>query len=584
MRAAFFCLGAVMVNQFFTTDVQIAGMNADSEEQQHFDGGLDERVFLEALVDTTDAILTAVRPDGTLVWVNPAFSRATGYGFQEAVGRKIWTFRPPAQQDMARSLFAEEDTGEEGRRFKSHWLTSDGRTVYLSWTTRNLRNPDGSIHLRLGTAQDVTAERETEKRAEHLSLLLDRSMDAMILISTERRIIYCNEAACKLYRTPRGEMLGQLNQMFIPESEEARMKAFNDEIRRTERPAEIETWRRRGDGILIPVQLRVTPLMDDAGDITAFASVSYDISGKLALEERGREASERAKLLSDLVENLSDPVFHIRPDGTIGYVNSACERIYGYTAEEMLNQPSAMLRPKDMVGLMAKYIREVHESTTPVVVETEALHKDGHRIPMELRSSAVRTADGKLLGISGVVRDMTMQKKLEAELRKAADTDALTGLANRNRFERVADAEVKRANRYGHGLAVLVCDIDHFKVVNDSYGHAAGDTALKHFARIVSDCLRQPIDLLGRIGGEEFAVLLPETGLAGATRVAERIRLALAASTVVHEDKTFGIKVSIGVSLYHDGEKSIEAVVKRADNALYRAKENGRNRVESQPV
>lgn len=548
------------------------------------DDVLEERILLEALVDTTDAIFTAVRPDGTLVWLNHAFSRATGFTFQEVVGRKIWTFRLPSEQKDARAFFDAGDVGVEGRRFESRWQAKDGRTVHLSWTTRTLKNPDGSVYLRLGTAQDVTAERETEKRADNLSLLLDRSMDAMILVSSERRIIYCNQAACDLYHMTREELLGQMNSIFIPDSEMERMKAFSKEVMETERPVEIETWRYRGDGICIPVHLRVTPLIDDAGNVTALASVSYDISDRLALEEREREAAERAKLLAALVENLSDPVFHIRPDGTIGYVNSACERIYGHTAAEMMNKPSAMLRPDDMVGLMAKYVREVQTSPVPVVVETEALHKSGRRIPMELRSTALRDDDGKLLGIGSVVRDMTVQKRLESDLRKAADTDALTGLSNRYRFERVADAEVKRAARYGHGLAVITCDIDHFKLVNDNHGHAGGDVALKQFASVVSDCLRQPIDLLGRIGGEEFAILLPETGLAGAIRVAERIRLALAESSITHEEATFGITVSLGVSLYHDGERSLEDALKRADDALYRAKANGRNRVEFQPA
>lgn len=556
----------------------------NTEDSRAPDDVLEERILLDALIDTTDAIFTAVRPDGTLVWLNHAFSRATGFTFKEVVGRKIWSFRLPSEQAAARAFFDAGDVGEEGRRFESRWLSKDGRTVHLSWTTRTLKNPDGSVYLRLGTAQDVTAERETEMRANHLSLLLDRSMDAIILISAKKRIIYCNEAACTLYRMSREDMLGQSNHIFVPESEHERVKAFGDEIKATERPAEIETWRRRGDGILIPVHLRVSPLIDAAGNVTALASVSFDISDRLASEEREREAGERVELLANLVENLSDPVFHIRPDGTIGYVNSACERIYGHSAEELLNQPSSMLRPDDMVGLMAKYVSEVHRSPTPVVVETEALHKDGHRIPMELRSSAVRATDGKLLGIGSVVRDMTVQKTLESNLRKAADTDALTGLSNRYRFERVADAEVKRAARYGHGLAVIACDIDHFKLVNDNHGHAGGDVALKHFAKVVSGCLRQPIDLLGRVGGEEFAILLPETGLAGASRVAERIRLALAGSSITHDGATFAITVSLGVSLYHDGEPSVEEALKRADDALYRAKENGRNRVEFQPA
>jgi len=550
------------------------------ESSSAMDDDLQEAYFLEALVDTTDAIFTAVRPDGSIAWVNSAFSRLTGFSYDEAVGRKVWEFRCPDDIEEGSRSF---QSNADGRRFESRWRTRDNRTIHLSWTTRSLRNPDGTLHLRIGTALDVTAERETEKRAEHLGLLLDRSMDAMILISIDRRIIYCNEAACDLYCMVREEMLGQPNDIFIPDSESARMAEFGMQIRRDRKPVEIDTWRRRGDGIEVPVHLRVTPLMDDDGLITAFASVSYDMSDQIALEERERLAALRAQMLADLVENLSDPVFHVRPDGTIGYVNGACARVYGYTSEELLNQPASMLRPDDRVALMAKYIRDVHRSDHPIMLETEALHKNGRRVQVELRSSALRDEAGQLLGIGSVVRDMTLQKELEAELRRAADTDALTGLANRHRFARVADAEVRRAIRYGHGLAVIACDLDHFKSINDVHGHAGGDLALKAFAVAAAACLRQPIDLLGRVGGEEFAVILPETKLAGATRVAERIRSAVENIRVSHAGQEFGFTVSLGVSLFKDGDTSLEAAMKRADDALYKAKKNGRNRVEATP-
>ncbi|MDF1734432.1 MAG: PAS domain S-box protein [Minwuia sp.] len=545
------------------------------------DDGLNESFFLEALVDTTDAIFTAVREDGTLVWVNSAFSRVTGFSKEEAVGRKIWEFRCPVDLEEGERHFQQASSARDGRRFESRWLTRDGRTLDLSWSTRSLPNPDGSLHLRIGTAIDVTAERQTERRAKYLDDLLDRSMDAIILISAERNIIYCNRSACDLYRMGRDEMLGKPNEMFIPESEAERMMKFGAEIRKDRKPVEIETWRRRGDGVLVPIHLRVTPLIDEDGSISAFASVSFDISDRLALEERERQAMSRARLLADLVESLSDPVFHIRTDGTIGYVNSACAQVYGYTPEEMLDKSSSMLRPDDKVALVSKYVREVLASSDPLVLETEALHKDGTRIPVELRSKSLRDQNGELLGLGSVVRDLTMQKELEAELRRAADTDALTGLANRHHFGRVADVEVRRAARYRHGLAVIACDIDHFKGVNDTYGHAGGDRALVAFAQAASACMRRPIDLLGRVGGEEFAVLLPETDLSGAVRVAERIRAAIERVQVNHDGQEFGLTVSLGVSLFRDGETSLEAALKRADDALYLAKNKGRNRVES---
>ena len=554
--------------------------NQVTDPVSDMDDDLDEKYFLEALVDTTDAIFTAVRADGSIAWINSAFVRVTGFTFEEAVGRKVWEFRCPDEIDDGRRAFQAAGFEADGRRFESCWLTKDGRTICLSWTTRSLRNPDGSLHFRVGTAIDVTAGRETEKRAKNLSLLLDRLMDAIILISDERRIIYCNAAATELYRMPQEEMLGQYTDIFVPDAESARMAEFVMDIRRDRKPVETDTWSRRGDGTQVPVHLRVTPIIDDDGLITAVASVSYDISHRMALEERERQAAERAQLLGNLVENLGDPVFHIRPDGTISYVNSACQLVYGYAKEEMLDRPSSMLHPEDRMATMERYVQQVQQSDRAIVLETEALHKDGSRFPVELRSTALLDREGAFLGIGSVVRDMTRQKELEAELRRMADTDALTGLANRHRVSRVADTEVRRALRYNRGLAVVTCDLDHFKAVNDEHGHAGGDIALKAFADAAGECLRQPMDLLGRVGGEEFAVILPETDLAGAERVAERIRSAVEQIRISYQGREFGLTVSLGVSQLLDGETSLEAAMNRADDALYRAKENGRNRVE----
>ena len=172
--------------------------------------------------------------------------------------------------------------------------------------------------------------------------------------------------------------------------------------------------------------------------------------------------------------------------------------------------------------------------------------------------------------------------EMHRQLLEQAHTDPLTGAANRRAFLERAREEIARSRRYGHPLSVLMADIDHFKRINDTHGHAAGDEALKRFAQLMRDDLR-PSDLVGRYGGEEFVVLLPETEVADAPVVAERLRAKVEAAELVHEGTRFRMTVSIGVAavdLYNSSVGgSIEPALNEADAALYRAKESGRNRV-----
>ncbi|MEX3978240.1 diguanylate cyclase [Paraburkholderia sp. EG287A] len=176
--------------------------------------------------------------------------------------------------------------------------------------------------------------------------------------------------------------------------------------------------------------------------------------------------------------------------------------------------------------------------------------------------------------------DVTEQYVQQKQLQSEATTDPLTGLANRRSFSMAAELEVARARKQQSPLALLSFDLDFFKRVNDKFGHATGDVVLVQTARLLRGAMRDG-DLAARLGGEEFAALLPNTMLQQAMAVAERIRLAIATSPVVLPDGgSLSVTVSIGVALFHEDEYDLSAALERADQALYRAKEAGRNRVE----
>lgn len=184
------------------------------------------------------------------------------------------------------------------------------------------------------------------------------------------------------------------------------------------------------------------------------------------------------------------------------------------------------------------------------------------------------------------LRLSTAQKKLKASnqaLEELASTDSLTGAYNRRHFLTLSNAELARSERFQRPLSIIMLDADFFKQVNDRYGHAMGDLALKH---IIDTCqqVTRGSDIVGRLGGEEFAVCCPETDIKGAQGLAERLRAAIAAEVIEQEQQQCQLTVSLGVATLTDKSTTIEELLSLADEALYRSKQQGRNRVSISPA
>ena len=177
---------------------------------------------------------------------------------------------------------------------------------------------------------------------------------------------------------------------------------------------------------------------------------------------------------------------------------------------------------------------------------------------------------------TALLRDLAMMVMDEMELRRLASVDPLTGALNRRHFMELAERERQRALRYDTPLSLFMMDIDHFKSINDRYGHATGDTVLKQLIQVSRDTLREP-DIISRFGGEEFSVLLPHTDISGALKVAERLRRNISRTAVLSDTQQLNATISLGVSTWHAHTDSLEDVLEKADRAMYEAKHSGRN-------
>ncbi len=300
--------------------------------------------------------------------------------------------------------------------------------------------------------------------------------------------------------------------------------------------------------------------------------VTIDVTKFKEIEQKERE-------LAQLVSHSEIAILRVDPEFKIEYFNAAAERLYGYRADEVIGMPAAMFRPPEMVDHMTPLLDELRQYGRAGSIRTESLHKSGRRIPTRIDLSPLRNDVGEVIGWAAMCLDMSEQARVEQELHRLAATDALTELPNRRSFQERAAREIDRARRYKRPIAVVMADIDHFKRINDEFGHSAGDVVLHEVAEIFRHTLRSSGDLVARMGGEEFAMLLPESNAAGAEHLAERLRLAVETMEFAHKGRVMPVRCSFGVAEWHPAEDSMDAAMQRADAALYGAKAGGRNRV-----
>ena len=256
--------------------------------------------------------------------------------------------------------------------------------------------------------------------------------------------------------------------------------------------------------------------------------------------------------------------------------NPSASEMFGYGRGELLGMTGADLVQAGDERLLDR-LWERSDGDRALHVECVGVKKGGERIQVDVTGTRFDYAGEEAALI--VIRDITERKRMEEQLKRLASTDELTGLNNRRRFLELAEREVVRARRYRSPLSLILFDLDLFKRVNDNHGHLVGDQVLRALAGVCSDQLRES-DILGRLGGEEFAIAAVETDLGKAGGVAERLRRGIADLVVSTEQADIRITCSFGVAQFAEEDGDLEILFNRADEALYRAKEMGRDRVE----
>ncbi|HMX17131.1 MAG TPA: EAL domain-containing protein [Rhodocyclaceae bacterium] len=328
----------------------------------------------------------------------------------------------------------------------------------------------------------------------------------------------------------------------------------------------------RKDGSLVGVEVFGVRTTFDGQP--AIIGMLMDISGRRAAE---RAAEEQLRFIARLIETIPNPVFYKDTEGRYLGCNQAFEKFIGIPRDELVGRSVFDISPPDLAARYHAADQALFDHPGTQTYEASVAQPDGSRRDVVFYKATFDKAGGSLGGLVGVILDITERKRTEELVWRQANHDLLTGLPNRRLFRDRLEQELRAAHRHHDTLALLFIDLDRFKEVNDAHGHDAGDQLLVEAGKRIRACVRES-DTVGRLGGDEFTVLLP--GLDDpihVERIAEDIILSLSRPIALPTEPAY-VSASVGIASYPQDGETAEDLMKCADQAMYAAKADGRNR------
>lgn len=472
----------------------------------------------------------------------------------------------------------------------SHWVTHTALLVFASGLIYfAVKNTNRAIER----AQLELAERKIiEQKLRKLAQAIEQSPTSIVITDLDGKIEYVNPSFSQITGYSFEEATGQNPRILKTDQTRPRIH-----IELWQALKEGKEWRgefvnRKKDGSVYYENAIIRPVFDENGIATNYLAIKEDITHRKKIEAELRKSEQR---FSALFNQTHDAVFILDLNGQHLAANQRAAHMLGYRLDEIshlsVNETSGEQEKSKEV------FKKLMAGETIPLYERLFRKKDGTTLPVEINLELVRDADNNPLHIQSVVRDISRRKQdeealttaneeltrrvaeieaLQSELREQALHDPLTGLYNRRFLGDALERELTRIKREKGHLSIIAMDIDHFKQVNDRYGHQAGDETLISTANLLRKHLRGS-DFICRYGGEEFLLVLPGASPEAAHKRAEEIRKACAESIIGEEQ--IKITISLGLATYPEHGQQGEEIIIRADIALYASKHNGRNQV-----
>ena len=556
----------------------------------------DERT--RRILETAHGAYVAMDAGGVIIDWNERAETIFGWPRSEALGRTVAeTIIPPHFRDThVRGVRHFVETGEGpvlNKRIELSALHRDGREFPVELSIAPLGSGDSvTFHSFL---QDISERKDAEQAIRRSEMQLRRNRrrleqaQAIAHMGSWEWDVRANRLTWsdEMYRiyglTPddfNATFEGYLERLHFDDRE--RVQATITRALADHRPFFFQERIVRPDGKTRLLDSQGEVVTDGDGDVVRMVGVCHDVTERRQAEEAAREAEERFRAAFEhgpVGLGLVDVGAEGR--GRFVQVNRALCQITGYEEDDLLATSLQAITHHEDVDAERELMDQLLAGAAPsYALEKRSIRPDGEVIWTSVNASLVRDGDGTPLYAIVQVQDVSDRKRFEGQLQYLADHDPLTGLYNRRRFEAELGRQVAFNARYGPTGAVLVVDLDHFKYVNDTLGHAVGDELIGRVGTILSDRLRET-DVVARLGGDEFAILLPSADEDQARAAAQGIVEAIRTQAVVMSgERSLRVTGCVGIALFgQDYDVTPEAVLVNADIAMYEAKEAGRDRV-----
>jgi diguanylate cyclase (GGDEF)-like protein/PAS domain S-box-containing protein len=530
--------------------------------------------FIHLITDTLPARITYLDTQGRVQFGNQVFRDTWGITGEDYVGRPLEALVPSAVYAQIGPRLARALAGER-LRYELVSENAGGEQHDIVHYVPD-RDAEGRVQGLFTISQDVTALKRLEAaRAEsekRIRTIADNVPAAIAYLNRHERYLFANAAFLEAFGISSEDLVGQRVADVLPPDVYALTRPHIEAVLRGERQRFQRVVTRHGGARHELVDY--LPERDPAGEVTGFFALIHNITDLHDAQARVEQSEQRLRRITDNVPAL------------ICYIDR--ERRYRFNSrfyEDWLDRPLAEITGRTVLEVLGERTYAIdgpyiERAFAGEAVDFELEHTDA-RGTRCVRGSYVPdlAAGGEVVGIYGVTTDITPQKRVERELARLAQFDSLTGLANRNRFDTCIAEAIARARRVGTGIGLLFLDIDGFKRINDTHGHAAGDDVLREFARRVVALVRET-DTVARLAGDEFIVLLENVERHEECRVVARKIVAAMRTPFDIAAGPIPVTTSIGIALSVDASLSAAALLHRADTALYSAKAQGRDRYE----
>lgn len=532
--------------------------------------------LLSKAVEQNPVAVVICNPDGIISYLNQKVEPLTGFTATQMLGTALPGMYPEELQTDIKTAMEKLKNGEELVRGQCQLQRPDGSSYWQDYSLRRILDSTHQLSHMLLEIADISLQKEAEQQWQDSELrfrtLLDNTPEIAVQgYEADGTTFYWNKASEQIYGYSNKEAIGQnLLELIIPPAMRNDVRLAMQQMAQTgEAIPSAELMLQRKDGSLVPVYSghAVVKLRDKAAQIFCM---------DLNLTER-KQQDEKLRLSAAVFNSSREGILITDIQKRIISANPALQMLFGYSEAELIGKTPDIFNSGRHP---AEFFQQLwHMLTEQGHWQGEILNKrkDGELLQLQLSISAVFDDQQQVSHYAAIFTDLSQIRATEAEMAFLADHDELTHLPNRHLFSQLVEQALKVAQHEQHNCAVLMLDLDHFKDVNDSYGHLHGDELLQQVARRLKHNCRA-VDILARLGGDEFAIFLPELAAPeDAALMAEKLIEALSQPWLLANEYEVTLGASIGISLYPEHADNTAAMLQGADSALYKAKAAGRS-------